>query len=306
MESTHKKGIPALWWLLALAAAIYANYYPELFQLENALLFIATLISGFIVYKVTRWADAYEHETRESLIWTITYGCGISILITVTLYELIPDQFESNLVVSVVEESSKALVLLPLIYLRCINSWTDGLVFGSMAGLGFSISEDFWYALDSESPLETIVFRQVYSIFGHSLFSAFLFAAICSLYLHSRKKIFLLMASLAIGSHWLWNTGIYLIDFNDFYVYAIVPPAAFVLLAYILRTQEKKELLFLGEKLVNSEIISQEELEIAYDLTLRKRVRRLLANSAEKQSFDEKVSSDVQLILASAKSPAAL
>jgi len=295
------KKVPALWWLLAVLAVIYANFSYELFQLENTPLFIATAISALVVYKVTHWADAYEHETKESLIWAAVFGCGISAIVTMILYAIIPDDLESNFIVSLAEESSKAIVMFPLIYLRFVNSWTDGLVFGSMAGLGFSISEDFWYALDSDSPLDTIISREIYSIFGHSLFSAFLFAAICALYLHSRKKIFLLMAALAIGSHWLWNVGIEFIDVNDFFLYAIVPPAAFVLLAYFLRSHEKNELIFWGEKSLESGAITPDELALASDLNLRKSMRKMLTSGAQRNEFDEKISSDVQQILGFAK-----
>ena len=301
MTPTGVKRIPKLWWILAVMAAAFANYSFELFQLANTPLFIAAGISALVVYGVTRWADAYENESKESLIWAAVFGCGISAIVTMALYALIPDDLESNFIVSLVEESSKAIVLLPLIYLRCVNSWTDGLVFGSMAGLGFSISEDFWYALESDRPLETIIVREIYSIFGHSLFSAFLFAAISALYLHSRKKIFLLMASLAIGAHWLWNTGIQFIDVNDFFLYAIIPPASFLLLAYSLRTQEKNELMFWGEKSVESGAITPEELALACDLKLRKSTRKMFANNAQRIEFDEKISSDVRQILGFAK-----
>jgi hypothetical protein len=171
-----------------------------------------------------------------------------------------------------------------------------------MAGLGFSITEDFGYALGSERPLETIIDRQIYSIFGHSLFSALFFAVICALYLHSRKKIFLFMASLAVGSHWLWNTGIELIDSNDFFIYAIIPPVAFVILGFCLRSQEREELMYWGQKSVESGAVSLEELALVYDLDLRKRTRRMMTSSVEKRQFDEKISSDVHRILGSTNS----
>jgi RsiW-degrading membrane proteinase PrsW (M82 family) len=297
MSLTENKKISAIWWVLTVVIAIYANSSFGLFRSENTSLFIASAISALVVYKVTRWADEYEHETKESLIWTGIFGSGISVLIAINAYSIIPDNLETNLVVSLVEESSKAIVLLPLLYLRKINSWTDGLVFGSMAGLGFSISEDFWYALDSESPLNTLIFREIYSIFGHSTFSAFMFAAICALYLHTRKKIFLLMTFLAIGSHWLWNAGIALIDVDDFFVYAIIPPATFVLLAFLLRSQEKSELEFLGMRLIESGNLTEEELSLASDLKLRKSTREKLSTQEQKSQFDLKVGDDVRKIL---------
>lgn len=297
MSEGEVRKIRSWWWLIVAAAAILANFSPELFRMDKTPLFISTAIFAGIIYRVTRWADAYEHETKESLIWTGVFGCGVSILVTMTLYGLIPNAYENNFVVSIVEESSKALVLIPLLYLRVVHSWTDGLVFGSMAGLGFSISEDFWYALDSDSPLGTIIFREIFSIFGHSLFSAFLFAAISALYLHTHKSIFLIMATLAISSHWLWNAGLEFIDVNGFILYAIVPPAAFVLLAYVLRRQEKKELIFWGEKLVESGAITLEELNLLSDLDLRKNARKLLTNDTQKSEFDRKISSDIKQVL---------
>lgn len=205
MTPIEVRKIPKALWLVIILFAVLAN--AELLQAGNSGLLISSAIAALVVYKVTLWADAYEHETRESLIFTGIFGCGVSVLVTIFLYELIPGSSDSNFVVALVEEGSKALVLLPLIRLRYINSWTDGLVFGSMAGLGFSITEDFMYALSSESPLVTLIGREIYSIFGHSVFSAFLFAAICAAYLHSRKTIFLVMFTLAIGTHWAWNTG---------------------------------------------------------------------------------------------------
>jgi hypothetical protein len=124
-----------------------------------------------------------------------------------------------------------------------------------------------------------------------------MFAAICALYLHTRKKIFLLMTFLAIGSHWLWNAGIALIDVDDFFVYAIIPPATFVLLAFLLRSQEKSELEFLGMRLIESGNLTEEELSLASDLKLRKSTREKLSTQEQKSQFDLKVGDDVRKIL---------
>jgi hypothetical protein len=110
------------------------------------------------------------------------------------------------------------------------------------------------------------------------------------------------MASLAVGSHWLWNTGIELIDSNDFFIYAIIPPVAFVILGFCLRSQEREELMYWGQKSVESGAVSLEELALVYDLDLRKRTRRMMTSSVEKRQFDEKISSDVHRILGSTNS----
>jgi RsiW-degrading membrane proteinase PrsW (M82 family) len=297
MQPKEARKIPKALWLVAIVFAGLANFSEELLQAGNSGLFISSAIAAFVVYKVTLWADAYEHETRQSLIFTGIFGCGVSVLVAIFLYELIPGSSDSNFVVALIEESSKALVLLPLIRLRYINSWTDGLVFGSMAGLGFSITEDFMYALGSEDPLVTIIGREIYSIFGHSVFSAFLFAAICAAYLHSRKSIFLVMLTLSIGTHWLWNSGVGLIEGGEFIVYAVIPPVTFVLLAVFLRSQEKSELKLLGKKLIELGHLTEEELDLAANLKQRKRYRRTLDTSAQKEEFDKKISADVRKIL---------
>ena len=299
MTPKEVRKIPKVLWVATIVLAVLAN--SELLQAGNSGLLISSAIAALVVYKVTLWADAYEHETRESLIFTGIFGCGVSVLVTIFLYELIPGSSDSNFVVALVEEGSKALVLLPLIRLRYINSWTDGLVFGSMAGLGFSITEDFMYALSSESPLVTLIGREIYSIFGHSVFSAFLFAAICAAYLHSRKTIFLVMFTLAIGTHWAWNTGAGLIEGGQFVVYAVLPPVVFVLLAVFLRSQEKSELKLLGKKSIELGQLTAEELDLAANLKQRKRYRRQLDTSAQKEEFDNKISADVRKILGTIK-----
>jgi len=297
MRMTPKdvRKIPKALWLVIIVFAVLAN--AELLQAGISGLFISSAIAALVVYKVTLWADAYEHETRESLIFTGIFGCGVSVLLAIFLYELIPGSSDSNFVVALIEEGSKALVLLPLIRLRYINSWTDGLVFGSMAGLGFSITEDFMYALSSESPLETLIGREIYSIFGHSVFSAFLFAAICAAYLDSRKRVFLVMFTLAIGTHWSWNSGAGQIEGGQFIVYAVIPPVVFVLLAVFLRSQEKSELKLLGKKSIELGQLTAEELDLAANLKQRKRYRRQLDTSAQKEEFDNKISADVRKIL---------
>jgi RsiW-degrading membrane proteinase PrsW (M82 family) len=301
MQPKEAREIPKALWLVTIAIAVSANLSVELLQAGNSGLFISSAIAAFVVYKVTFWADAYEHETKQSLIFTGIFGCGVSVLFAIFLYELIPGSSDSNFVVALIEESSKALVLLPLIWLRYINSWTDGLVFGSMAGLGFSITEDFMYALDSESPLATIISREIYSIFGHSVFSAFLFAAICAAYLHSRKSISLVMLTLAIGTHWSWNSSVGLIEGGQFIVYAVIPPVTFVLLAVFLRSQEKSELKLLGKKSIELGLLTAEELDLAANLKQRKRYRRKLDTSAQKEEFDNKISADVRKILGTIK-----
>ena len=295
MTPVETRKIPKALWVATIVLAVLAN--SELLQAGNSGLLISSAIAALVVYKVTLWADAYEHETRESLIFTGIFGCGVSVLVTIFLYELIPGSSDSNFVVALVEEGSKALVLFPLIRLRYINSWTDGLVFGSMAGLGFSITEDFMYALSSESPLVTLIGREIYSIFGHSVFSAFLFAAICAAYLHSRKRVFFVMFTLAIGTHWAWNSGAGLIEGSQFVVYAVLPPVVFVLLAVFLRSQEKSELKLLGKKSIELGELTAEELDLAANLKQRKRYRRQLDTSAQKEEFDNKISADVRKIL---------
>jgi len=301
MQPNNERKIPKILWLVTIAFAVAAGLSEELLQAGNSGLFISSAIAAFVVYKVTFWADAYEHETKQSLIFTGIFGCGVSVLVAIFLYELIPGSSDSNFVVALIEESSKALVLLPLIWLRYINSWTDGLVFGSMAGLGFSITEDFMYALGSEDPLVTIIGREIYSIFGHSVFSAFLFAAICAAYLHSRKSIFLVMLTLSIGAHWAWNSGVGLIEGGQFIVYAVIPPVTFVLLAVFLRAQERSELKLLGKESIELGLLTAEELDLAANLKQRKRYRRKLDTSAQKEEFDNKISADVRKILGTIK-----
>ena len=109
------------------------------------------------------------------------------------------------------------------------------------------------------------------------------------------------MFTLAIGTHWAWNSGAGLIEGSQFVVYAVLPPVVFVLLAVFLRSQEKSELKLLGKKSIELGELTAEELDLAANLKQRKRYRRQLDTSAQKEEFDNKISADVRKILGTIK-----
>ena len=68
-------------------------------------------------------------------------------------------------------------------------------------------------------------------------------------------------------------------------------------MAVFLRAQEKRELKFLGEKSIELGHLTAEELDLAANLKQRKRYRKKLDTSAQKEEFDNKISADVRKIL---------
>jgi protease PrsW len=137
--------------------------------------------------------DRMEPEPRTTLIFAFAWGAGIAVLLAGILNSLnllylertLGDSTSArNLVATFgappVEETLKGLVLLGLLRFRRqeLDGPTDGIIYASMVGLGFAMSENVSYylaALDQNGPqglAATVVLRGVLSPFAHPLFTS--------------------------------------------------------------------------------------------------------------------------------------
>ncbi|MFC0552912.1 PrsW family intramembrane metalloprotease [Planotetraspora thailandica] len=137
--------------------------------------------------------DRMEPEPRTNLIFAFAWGAGIAVLLAGILNSLNllyvaralgdPDSAR-NLVATFgappVEETLKGIVLLGLLRFRRreLDGPTDGIIYASMVGLGFAMSENVSYylaALNHDGPqglAATVVLRGVLSPFAHPLFTS--------------------------------------------------------------------------------------------------------------------------------------
>jgi protease PrsW len=143
--------------------------------------------------------DRMEPEPRTNLIFAFAWGAGIAVLLagvlnSVNLLYLVSRLGDAasarNLVATFgappVEETMKGLVLLGLLRFRRqeLDGPTDGIIYASMVGLGFAMSENVSYylaALHENGPeglAATVVLRGVLSPFAHPLFTSLIGIAV--------------------------------------------------------------------------------------------------------------------------------
>ncbi|MBO3748657.1 PrsW family intramembrane metalloprotease [Streptosporangiaceae bacterium NEAU-GS5] len=173
--------------------------------------------------------DRMEPEPRSGLAFAFAWGAGVAVLVAGVLNSFnlvyVAERFTDavnarNLVATFgappVEETMKGLVLLGLLKFRRqeLDGPTDGIIYASMVGLGFAMSENVSYYLaalqenGAEGLAATLVLRGVLSPFAHPLFTSLIGIAVA--YAATRKGPvgFWVIVSGWIGAmalHGAWN-----------------------------------------------------------------------------------------------------
>ncbi|MEU6713289.1 PrsW family intramembrane metalloprotease [Nonomuraea purpurea] len=175
--------------------------------------------------------DRMEPEPRSNLIFAFAWGAGIAVLVagvinslnlhyiidTAKLSEASARNIAATFGAPVVEETMKGLVLLGLLRFRRaeLDGPTDGVIYASMVGLGFAMSENVSYylqALNSEAGVKglavTVVLRGILSPFAHPLFSSMIGVAVAYAAQRSgSERVTYILAGWtgAMILHGLWN-----------------------------------------------------------------------------------------------------
>ncbi|MGW0803715.1 PrsW family intramembrane metalloprotease [Nonomuraea sp. NPDC002799] len=175
--------------------------------------------------------DRMEPEPRSNLIFAFAWGAGIAVLVagvinslnlhyiidTARLSEASARNLAATFGAPVVEETMKGVVLLGLLKFRQaeLDGPTDGIIYASMVGLGFAMSENVSYylaALNSEAGVKglavTVVLRGILSPLAHPLFSSMIGVGVAYAAQRSgSERIFYVLAgwSGAMILHGLWN-----------------------------------------------------------------------------------------------------
>ncbi|GAA0967735.1 hypothetical protein GCM10009555_012010 [Acrocarpospora macrocephala] len=171
--------------------------------------------------------DRMEPEPRSNLIFAFAWGAGVAVLIAGILNSLnliyvenrlgdavTARNYVATIGAPVVEETMKGLVLLGLLRFRRqeLDGPTDGIIYASMVGLGFAMSENVSYYLAAladngpEGLAATVVLRGVLSPFAHPLFTSMIGIAVAYAALHKGAGWVVLLGWLgAMVLHGLWN-----------------------------------------------------------------------------------------------------
>ncbi|MFI9556609.1 PrsW family intramembrane metalloprotease [Nonomuraea endophytica] len=174
--------------------------------------------------------DRMEPEPRSNLVFAFAWGAGVAVLVAgvvnslnlhyiVDAANLTPDNARSvaaTFGAPVVEETMKGLVLLGLLRFRRaeLDGPTDGIIYASMVGLGFAMSENvsYYVAALTERGVEglavTVVLRGILSPFAHPLFTSMIGVAVAYAALRSGSvRVGYILAGWigAMLLHGLWN-----------------------------------------------------------------------------------------------------
>jgi len=181
---------------------------------------LLSFIIGLFAVNYLRTYDIHEKEPVLKMtlvtLWGGIFSIGLSTVLYVSLH-LIGIQGHQNVfgalfVIGPVEEAAKFLALLTCYFFirHEINEPTDGLIYMSCVALGFSLIENYFYAINSQRSGFIFFLRLLTSTPGHILFSVFMGIAFYSI-VRLKTGIMLFLASYAYASlaHGLYNSIVF-------------------------------------------------------------------------------------------------
>lgn len=255
---------------------------------------------------LTLWVDRNEREPMWMIVLTFFWGACVAVFIALILNsagelvvgslagEDIGELYGFSISAPVVEESSKALVLL-IIYRRFrpeFNGVLDGIVYATIVGLGFAATENVLYygrglmedlddgklfsSDDIGVSLGVFIVRGIFSPFAHPLFTAMtgIGLGIASQATKGSTRFWAPVGGLAVAMflHSLWNTSaIFGVAFLLVYLFILVP--LFVGLLFLIRGTLKRERKTIGQYLaydVQQGALTPAELYVLTEGRLRK------------------------------------
>lgn len=185
---------------------------------------------GFLA--VVWWLDRYDREPAWTVLLTFAWGAliattlsligntSLDLLLHAVVGPHLASQITPVVVAPLVEEPTKAVVLLLVLQSRRFDNATDGFVYGAAAGLGFGMTENLLYFVTAAkaaewAPLEgtlawltTVAARTFFSAVMHAAASALVGAALGSVRFRptwTRVPAAALGLGAAIAMHATWN-----------------------------------------------------------------------------------------------------
>lgn len=232
------------------------------------------------------WADGYEREPGTTILWAILWGVFTAIAIT----SLITPGEASLFVAAIVEEASKLLGLFWIYKRGSIHSATDALVMGGFIGLGFTIFEDFTYSAGTSEAVEILIYRGIFSVFAHTLFSGIGAAIMFLLWkrLGGGGVVLGFISSYLI--HYLWNISLSInlasiSPLVNLIVYAVWPPVALVVTCILVRQRETSHIRSSGAIAVANGVINQDTLNHILNRSDRKKALKQIGSTSDRRKY---------------------
>ncbi|HEY6906918.1 MAG TPA: PrsW family intramembrane metalloprotease [Ignavibacteriaceae bacterium] len=196
------------------------------------MLFIASFFAAVIpmsIYLMIIWRiDRYDREPLNLLLINFIYGAVGAIILAVIGSGLITAaagyiikneqlilRFEAVVVAPIVEETTKGFFLFLMMANKKFDNITDGIVYGGAIGLGFGMTENFFYFVYYSSSfdnwLSIVIIRTLFSGVMHCVTTGTLGAFLgYAKFRSGSAKLAFPFLGLAIGMaiHSLWNLSV--------------------------------------------------------------------------------------------------
>ncbi len=198
--------------------------------------FVAATLPVPVYIALVLWMDRYEPEPAWMIAAAFLWGALVSFIIALFINSVgsalvhfalgkeAADFFGGSISAPVVEEVSKALALFLLFFWKRdeFDGLVDGIIYASMVGLGFAMTENILYygraALGGEGggTLSIFIVRGVLSPYAHPLFTSMtgIGIGLASQTKGRATQIILPLCGLllAIILHSTWNTSLYIAE----------------------------------------------------------------------------------------------
>lgn len=197
-----------------------------MFLLLSLLSVVCAVVPMLTFLMIVWFLDRHDREPLWLVILTFVWGaCGavgfailgnqsfVSVLTTV-FGSQVADTISAPIVAPLVEEPMKALVLFVVMFSRHFDNATDGFVYGAAAGLGFGMTENFFYFVNVAASgdlamwVQTVVIRTFFSALMHACATSCVGAMLGFARFRGagwKGAALPIGFGLAVGMHALWN-----------------------------------------------------------------------------------------------------
>lgn len=244
--------------------------------------------------------DRLEPEPRLNLVYAFTWGGGVAVVLTLLLQTLgeaaVSGLLDESALESlgmvvlapVIEEALKGSTLIPLLLRRRreIHGLTDGIVYASMAGLGFGAVENLgYYAMDyaehgAGSTATLFVVRGLIAPLGHPVYTSMIGVGVAYALTRrgrGRRAAIPLGYLAAILLHGLWNGMAALGSLPGLAAVYLVLLAAIGLLVAVTVRERRLLVLRMGPVLAGylpTGLLTPRDITMLSSLSARRRARR--------------------------------
>ncbi|MDG4821929.1 PrsW family intramembrane metalloprotease [Asanoa sp. WMMD1127] len=308
--------LPAFWVVLMLiagGAVRLGMFVRESFALYPAATLTALILFGLYAVPFCVFVAALDYLEREpplllatAFAWGGLVATSISIRGNAAVHNLVAKlaspglaaEWGSALAGPTVEEIAKALGIIAIVLVARaqVNSVLDGVVYGSLVGLGFQVVEDVVYAVnavavagrgDQVAPvIATFLLRGFLAgLWSHTLFGALAGAGIGYLAVRTDRNLFVRVSVAvlsvlgAMAIHFVWNSPLLSLGgglgiFGDLIVKGIPPLLMILLLVRGVRHREADYYMGQLAALGDRRIATEDELRVLASGHLRAGARR--------------------------------